>query len=160
MHLEYGTVEVPTFAVIDLKDATISINGSGGDATLKIGEGNFTYSEKRNIEFVRDRGLLDNVREGDEEPIDVKIDAVWEFFSSSGSGIEGVEDAIKGVEGVTDSECNPYNCDITVSYESTCEGGSFTINLDQFYWEEFAYDIKAGTISISGKCNISRASRS
>ena len=36
--------------------------------TVKIGEGTLSYSEHRNVAFTRDRGLLDTVRNADDEP--------------------------------------------------------------------------------------------
>ena len=66
-------------ASADLKLATIKIKDGGtNEITVKVGEGNLTYTESRNIEYVRDRGNLDSVKLGDEEPMAVTLDAVWE----------------------------------------------------------------------------------
>jgi hypothetical protein len=71
---------------IDLKNAVINFKSGGTGSNVKtlevkIGEGNITWTEKRNMEYTLDRGQLDTVREGDEVPVDVKIDLVYEFLT-------------------------------------------------------------------------------
>jgi len=65
-------------AQVDLKRADISlVPGTGPVVKLKIGEGTLTYTEGRPIQYVKDRGLLDEVRLDKPVPLDVKIDAMW-----------------------------------------------------------------------------------
>ena len=82
---------------IDLKNATITFeDGTGTPNTLDItiGEGNLVWTEARNIEYVLDRGLLDEVREGDQIPVELTIDILWEFLTAvvSTAGIPSPED--------------------------------------------------------------------
>ena len=63
--------------------AEVTLDGQNS-LSIKIGEGNLTYSEKRGVEFTRDRGILDTVRGADDEPLDVSMDATWEWISSVG----------------------------------------------------------------------------
>jgi Na+-translocating ferredoxin:NAD+ oxidoreductase RnfG subunit len=49
---------------------------------ITIGEGNLTFDEKRALEYKKNRGKLDQVRLGDEDPIDVNMQFAWEFLSS------------------------------------------------------------------------------
>lgn len=150
--------ESPVFAQIDLKFATIVIKdggvGSGAESvTLKIGEGNLTFSESRTIEYTLDRGLLDEVREGDQVPVDVSFDVVWTDMKGG-----DVKKIIKG-EGYTSTDsdaCRPYACDIQVTYTpspSGC-GTPSTVTLPDFRWEKCDSDLRAGTLSFSGKCNV------
>jgi len=140
---------VPVYAQIDIKFAVITIT----TVEVTIGEGNLTYSEQRTIEYTLDRGLLDEVREGDEVPVDVSFDFTWTEMSGG-----TIKDAIVGNTGFTSSDadtCRPYACDIVVTYTPSPSGcGSATvITLPDFRWESIDHDLRAGTFSISGKCN-------
>jgi hypothetical protein len=161
----------PVFAQIDLKEVLIKlVDGSGTPVvyTVKIGEGNLTYTEARNIEYTLDRGLLDEVREGDQIPMDVSLDANWEYITggSDTSAIGTVEDFMKkrGVYASnvsTDSDsCRPYAIDILVEYEPNCVTvvrPQEDITLSDFRWESVAHDLRAGTLSFTGKCNVTEA---
>lgn len=159
-------------AQIDLKYCTIYIKDGGvGSAQqsleVKIGEGNLTYDEKKNMEYVRDRGNLDTVREGDKEPMDVRLDFTWEFLravSTTASGTPTIEDALKKrgeasawVSSSSDA-CEPYAVDIEVVYEPDCGGeAKETILLPDFRYTSLAHDLRAGTVSVTGQCNATDA---
>lgn len=152
-------------AQIDLKNATIKIKDAGSNnITVKLGDGNLTYSEKRNFKYVKDRGLLDTVRQEDEEPVEVKIDATWEFIKADSGDPPTIEDALKKrgeaaawVSTSTDP-CEPYAVDIEITYDPPCSGiDDETITLPDFRYETFEHDLKGGTFSISGKCNVVEA---
>lgn len=137
--------------------------GKVNEITVKVGEGTLTYSEKRNMEYTLDRGALDEVREGDEVPMDVKFDLVWEYIKGDGAGAPSVEDALKKIGDAstwrssdTDA-CKPYAVDVVVEYEPDCAGDPEEIVLPDFRWEALDHDLKAGTISCSGKCNATTA---
>ena len=137
------------FDQIDLKFAAFTINA----VELKIGEGNLTYSEKRTIEYTLDRGTLDEVREGDEVPVDVSFDLVWAEMSGG-----SIKDQITGKTGAVSSDtdaCRPYACDINIAFvplPSGC-GASSAVVLPDFRHEDLAHDMRAGTIAVTGKCN-------
>lgn len=66
----------------DFKNATVYIqDGSSPVNQLEVilGEGNLTYTERREVEYIRNRGVLNSAREGDEQPIEVSLDAEWEY---------------------------------------------------------------------------------
>lgn len=153
-------------AVIDLKNATITMQDATPSTplsvTLKLGEGTLQYTEKRNLEYKKDRGILDTVREGDQEPVDVKFDFNWVFLK--GDADTTIEDAIKRRGGAaawvsTDPDaCAPYAVDIVIVYTPPCAAiKKETITLSDFRWEQLDHDPKAGTISCTGKCNITQA---
>lgn len=152
------------FAVIDTKYCTIEVRGGGvgQKITIKLGEGTLTYDEKRNMEYRKDRGILDTVREGDEEPMDVRLDSEWEWIT--GDGDITAEDAMKrrgDAAAWTSSdadECAPYAVDLMVFYAPPCVADGETITLPDFRYETISHDLKAGTISFSGKCNAKEAS--
>jgi hypothetical protein len=128
---------------------------------VRVGEGNVTWTEKRPVVYVKDRGLLDTVREGDQEPVEVKLDMTWEFLTADTGEPPTVEDAMKrrgeAANWVTSSAdpCEPYAVDIVIEYVPPCTGTKMEIyTLHDFRWEELAQDLSAGSISVSGKCNV------
>ena len=165
------TIWKTVFAQIDLKHCTIRISdGAGAYIDVKIGEGNLSYTERRTIEYTLNRGLLDEVREGDQVPMDVSLDAVWEYISGSAgsSGIPSIEDALKRRGAAaswisTDSDaCRPFAVDVSILHRPRPAGcGDYEdIVLSDFRVEELSHDLRAGTISATGKCNITDAASS
>ena len=164
----------PVFFQIDLKDVTLKIRDGAtptpNEIEIKIGEGNLTYSENRNIEYTLDRGLLDEVRKGDEVPMDVSFDFVWEFIkgsSASAGAPPTIEDALKNTGQAaawvsTDPDtCRPYAVDIILEHVPSCGAGSDaeqeTITLPDFRYETLDHDLRAGTIAVTGRCNAEEA---
>jgi hypothetical protein len=156
----------PVYAQIDLKDCVISIlDGTAGtsqnELVVKIGEGNLTYSERKNIEYVKDRGNLDVVREGDQEQLELRIDAVWEYIEEDTGETPTIEDALKQRGGASawasssSDACEPYAVDIEVVYTPDCSTGDVeTLIFPDFRYEQLDHDLRAGTISVSGHCNV------
>lgn len=131
---------------------------------VKLGEGNMTYSEKRNMEYVLDRGQLDTVKEGDDVPVDVKLDFTWEFLRASTGQFPTIEDVLKQrgeASGWTSSsadECEPYAVDIEIEYDPPCGGEEREIILLQdFRWEALDHDLKQAQVSVTGKSNVKEA---
>ena len=155
------------YAVIDLKDATITIiDGStpANELEVKIGEGNLTYSEKRNMQYILDRGALDEVREGDEVPVDVSMNFTWEYLRGS-VGTPTIEEALKNIgeaaawESSDADACRPYAVDIKILYKPTpvaC-GDQEVIILSDFRWEDLNHDLRGGAVAVTGKCNVTQA---
>lgn len=166
-----SAVEIAVLAKVNLKDAYIKLSDGASTPntlTIKVGEGNLTYSEKRTMEYSLDRGNLDDVREGDDVPMDVSIDLVWEYLigSSSTGAIGTVEDFLKRQNAYATNEstdadaCRPYSIDIVVEYMPNpfdC-GDKETITLPDFRYEDLSHDLSAGTISCTGRCNAKVAS--
>ena len=131
---------------------------------VTVGEGNMQYTEKRNIEYVRDRGRLDTVREGDEEPVEVRLDFTWEFIKADTGEVPTIEDAIKQrgeASGWTSSSadsCEPYAVDIEIYYNPPCSNAKDeVILLQDFRWEQLDHNARDGQISMTGKCNVKEA---
>jgi len=159
-------------AQIDLKECTIYLKDGGtGSAQqsleVKIGEGNLTYDEKKNMEYTKDRGALDTVREGDEEQMDVSFDFTWEFLkavSTTGAGTPTIEDALKQRGEASDwvssssDECEPYAVDVEIHYAPDC-GSELDeiITLPDFRYTSLAHDLRAGTVAVTGQCNATEA---
>lgn len=146
----------------------------GGDAItflpieleIKLGEGNFTYDETREIEFIRDRGLIDTYREGDEQPMDVAFDFTWEFIKAIvGSGTPTIEEALKQtgeasvwVSSNTSDPCAAYVVDVEIVNAPNC-GGILAeiIRLPQFFYTQLSHDSDAASVSVTGQCNATQA---
>jgi hypothetical protein len=129
--------------------------------SIKIGEGNATYNEHRNVEFTRDRGSLDTVRTADEDPLDLSVDATWEWISSvASSGTPTAEDCVKKINEAAawattaDDDCQPYCVDVEIWNAPGC--GSIEDELlmfEEFYYETIDHDLRDGTINFAGRCN-------
>jgi hypothetical protein len=150
---------------IDLKFCTVKLKDGGSNSiTVKIGEGNITWQEKKNRTYYKDRGRLDTVRDGDEEPVDVKLDATYEFLKASTGDTPTIEDVLKNrgeavswVSSASDT-CEPFALDIEITYDPPCDDQEREIILiSDFRYETLDHDPKAGNISISGKANVTEA---
>lgn len=153
----------PSLIVATVDDQVINIFGR--QLEMKIGEGNLTYDEKRNMEYKKDRGLIDTVREGDEEPIDVRLDIQWEWLSSAGTDTQPTPEEVLKKEGLASTwltsaadVCEPYAVNIIIIYQPPCVTvDGEVITLRDYRWESLSHDLRAGTLSTSGKCNATRA---
>jgi len=145
--------------VIDLKKATIHIiDGVDNEIEIRIGEGNLIWKETRNRQYILDRGRLYAVRESDETAIDVSFAFTWDWLRSDDSVT--IEEALKQVGAaehwVTSGSdiCEPYAVDIQIENNNGCdEILDERITLSEFRYESLDHDLKAGTVSVNGKCN-------
>ena len=129
--------------------------------TVHIGEGNMTYSEKRKIKYVTDRGILNTVKLEEDQPLEAKLAYEWDFLTSSISeGIPTTEDVFKfrnlcaNWVSTSPDKCEIPCVDIVLYNTPPCNGVSAEqIILHMFRWEDLAHDPKAGTVDVTGKCN-------
>ena len=132
------------------------------EVVVKIGDGNLTYTENREMEYELDRGLLDTVKEGDQQPLDINIDFVYDFVSTgTGEAITPV-DALKGIRGAAEFTssssdlCEPYAVDIEIDHDpGNCAGiveKEVTLFPD-FRYDTLEYDLDEASISTTGRCN-------
>lgn len=129
--------------------------------TIKIGEGDLTWTESRELIYDRDRDLLDTVRLGQEQPVSVDLNFTFEYVTTeSGQNITPV-DALKqtgeATEWVSSSSdlCEPYAVDIYVIHNVPCgtdQDQDFLF--PDFRWESLDYSIADAAISVSGQCNV------
>lgn len=129
---------------------------------VKIGDGDLSWTESRELIYDLDRDLLDTVRLGEEQPVEVDLNFVFEFVSTeSGQQITPI-DAIKRIgeasEWVSSSSdlCEPYAVDIFVVHCLTCgtdEDEEFLFQ--DFRYESLEYSIQDASIAVSGRCNVS-----
>ncbi len=127
---------------------------------IKIGDGDFKYTEADQYKYDLDRGQLDTVRTGDDQPMEITMNFTFEHVKSgTGEAITPIE-ALKGInaaaEWVSSSAdlCEPYAVDVEVLNVPPCgTSGSDTYLFPDFRSEKRDYDIKNATIAVSGKCN-------
>lgn len=151
---------------IDLKNCVVKFkDGSTNSIEIKVGEGNAQWTEQKPRQYTLDRGLLSDVRDGDEVPVDVTLAFTWERVTNgSGSGATPSPiDALKQLGAASawvssDSDlCQPYCVDIEIVHTPPCSGNVETYLLQDFRYENLAYDLRAGTINVTGKCNVTEA---
>lgn len=130
---------------------------------VKLGDGNFTFTEKKPREYKKNRGFLDAVRNGDEDPLEVKLDFAWIFIKSSTGEAIMVEDALKqtgqAANWVTAGHdpCEPYCVTVRLIYVPPCPGvDNEIIDLAEFRYEELQHDAKTGMIACTAKCNLTK----
>ena len=127
---------------------------------VRIGEGNISWTEKQPIVYVKDRGLLDTVRRGDEEPLEVKFDATWVFIAWASGEPVTFEEALKNIGAASGwissaaDPCKPYSVNIVVIYTPPCTVEPETYQLQDFRYEDLGHDLKVGQIACTGKCNV------
>lgn len=149
-------------AIIDIKNCTFRIEGGGvGErTTIKLGEGTVSWTERKNREYLLDRGVIDTVRNGDQVPVDVSFQFRWVFLKSS-DATPSIKEALTQTGAAADwtssatDTCEPYAVDIVIVHTPICDSDVIErITLPDFRYEEIAHDVKAGTLSVSGKCNV------
>ena len=129
--------------------------------TIKIGDGDLSWNETRDIIYDLDRDLLDGVRLGAQQPLTIDLAFVFEYITTESGKVITPIDAIKrqgeASEWVsTDSDlCNPYAVDILVEHDIPCG-----TDLDQdFLFQDFRYDdlnysIQDASVTVAGSCNV------
>lgn len=157
---------------IDLKNVTLKIKDDGSEEIeFKFDAGNFTYSDQVAHEYDLDRGTLDAVSLGDEIPVDVSFTGRYDYFEGDSSE-PTIRDALRQAgeasgwvstaTGISGQECTPYCTDLELTNTPTCNTGITnpieTMTFAQFRADNIAFDVDAGTVAITGKCNITAPS--
>jgi hypothetical protein len=129
---------------------------------IQIGEGNMTWTETKEYEYLRERGDLDTVKEADEQPVELSLEFVYDYIKTqSGQTITPV-DALKqsgeASEWVSSSSdlCEPYCVDILAKHCVPCGSDEDEdVLFTDFRYESLDYDLNEATIAVGGRCNVS-----
>lgn len=154
--------------IIDLKNCVITIEDGTSptpkSVEVKMKDGTLSWTETYNREYILEKGVLDTVRNGDQAPMDVSIDGMFEYFSSPvGSATPTPQEALKQtgeaddwVSADTGDSCAPYAVNIKVVHTPTCAATDSieTFLFPKFRIESLAGDFKDGSLKFSGKCNV------
>lgn len=140
-------------------DAVITFLAQQIEVTL--GDGNLTWTVNREMNYELDRGNLDTVREGDQIPLDVVLDSVYEFITTGTGETVSPYDAMNQVGGAAEwvssssDACEPYAVDIEVEHTASCGSAQTeTTLLPDFRYDTLDVDLDAATISFTGRCNV------
>jgi hypothetical protein len=127
---------------------------------IKIGDGNLTYTEANEYEYDLDRGVLDSVRAGDQVPLDLNLDFVYEYITTGTAETISPMDALKGIGGASgwvsssSDGCEPYAVDVEVVHTPLCTTQEIETTLfPDFRSESREPDLGEAAVSVSGRCN-------
>lgn len=150
-----------------INDEVINIMDSN-TVEVTIGDGNLTYSEQYNYEYHLNRGRLDDVTAGDEAPMEVSFDFVWEYLSGDNStgAVPTIEEALKNTGNASgwvtsdrEDVCRPYAVDLELLYTPPCGSGDKELYIfPDFRPERFDHDLSGQSVTCSGKCNAQQPS--
>jgi len=154
-------------ARIDLKHTTVTLRDGStvpNEVEVGIGEGNFTWTETIEYEYLPDRGNLDDVIEGDQQPVSVDFQFKFTYLkSAAGALTPSVYEALRKIGNAASwvssdpDACRPYAVDIFIEHTPDCPTGDNESYLfSDFRVETINPDIGGATVSASGRCNITR----
>jgi len=128
---------------------------------IKVGDGNITYTEHKTHDYLLDRGDLDTVREGNQVPMDVKLECVYEHITQGTSEPVSPMDALKGTGGAVEwvsasaDPCEPYAIDVIVLHTPPCgTSQNERTTFPDFRADTKEVDFQKATIAVTGKCNV------
>lgn len=132
---------------------------------IRVGEGTLTWSEKKPREYKKDRGILYEVRNADEEPMDVTMSFMYELLTASTGDPPTPSDVLKRRGEAADwlstasDQCSPYCVNIRLDHSPA---GCTTFEVERvvlpfFYYESLDHNPKEGMINVQGKCNAKEA---
>jgi hypothetical protein len=135
--------------------------GEPNSIEITIGDGNMTWSEKSPVEFKKNRGILDEVRLADEEPMDVSFEFTFDFIKGDGTGTPTVGDALKRIgdasawKNASLVACRPncVNLAVTNNPENCAGTDDEVTEIHEFYNETLDPDPSGGQVSAAGRAN-------
>jgi hypothetical protein len=156
------TPAITTADGVPADDAVITFGGRALE--VKVGDGNLTFTENKEYNYDLDRGQLDTVREGNQVPMDVTFDFVWEFLTAIDGGTPTVRDALKQTGEASDwvssssDQCEPYCVDIEIEHAAPCaDTEDEIIILPMFRHDKLNQDISKAQVNATGRCNSTEA---
>jgi hypothetical protein len=144
----------------DLPMDTDVITFAPQEVEITVGDGDVTYSEKNEYLYDLDRGSLDTVREGDDQPLEVTLDFVYEHITTGTSEDISPMDALKrkgGASGWVSSaadQCEPYAVDIEIYHTVPCGTNQDEVTVfPDFRSDQRDVSFNDAVISVTGRCN-------
>jgi hypothetical protein len=126
---------------------------------IKVGEGDLKYTENPTYQYFLDRGILDTVRLGDDTPMNVDLNFVFEHITTGTSETIAPMDALKQINGAAEwvtsatDQCEPYSVDLIVEQVPPCGTNEFDIfTFPDFRADKREASFKDANIAISGRC--------
>jgi hypothetical protein len=163
-----GTSEAPTVALTispalgaGTYTATGAVTISNQQLEISVGEGDVKWTSGTKYIYDLDRGHLDDVRQGDDEPLEVAMNFTFvHITSASGEAVTPIE-ALTQAGAASDwvsydaDQCQPYAVGVLIQNDPNCsqeEWESYLFPL--FRSEKREFNIKTANIAISGHCNV------
>jgi hypothetical protein len=139
---------------------TAVITFASQEVEIKVGDGDVTYTENTEYIYDLDRGDLDTVREGDQVPMDVSFDIVYEHITTGTGETIAPMDALKRKGSATEwvssatDKCEPYAVDIEITHTPPCGTSETEVTtFPDFRSEGREVSYADSVVSISGRCN-------
>ena len=142
-------------AVINIKYVTMEIqDGLGASVEVTFDAGNLSWDEGFTWEYILNRGRVGAsngaaVREGDEIPLSLNFQGRFSFYKSVGDvkpwEILTNDRGAGTYTGTDTTNCAPYAVNILLSNVPGCAG--------DFRPDTLSFDVRAGTVSVVGRCN-------
>ena len=154
---------------ITLTPALANFVGNGANTVLtflpqqieiRVGDGDLSWTEAREVLYDLDRDILDDVRLGPEQPLELNAAFVFEW-ASTGTGetispidaIKRINDAAEWVSSDSD-QCRPYAIDVVVDHVVPCgTNQDQRFSFEDFRWDSLEYSIQDAAITLTGRCN-------
>ena len=127
---------------------------------IRIGDGDLSWTEAREVLYDLDRDILDDVRLGPEQPLELNAAFVFEW-ASTGTGepvspidaIKRINEAAEWVSSDSD-QCRPYAIDVVVDHVVPCgTNQDQRFAFEDFRWDSLEYSIQDAAITLTGRCN-------
>jgi hypothetical protein len=155
-----STTVTVTETVKGVRDNIKTLTFASQEVEIKVGDGDVTYTENSEYNYDLDRGDLDTVREGDQVPMDVSFDIIYEHITTGTSETISPMDALKQkgsavewVSAATD-KCEPYAVDVEITHDPPCGTSQTEVTtFPDFRSESREVSFSDSTISVSGRCN-------
>ena len=131
---------------------------------IQLGDGNLTFTETVERIYDRDRGILDTVRNGDEQPLEINLEFTYVFVTQETAKVVTPVDALKQLGDAAEwvssdtDQCAPYAVDLELRHCLPCgtEEDELLV-FNDFRYETLEYDLQEATIAVSGRCNVTDA---
>lgn len=154
---------------ITFTPALANFTGNGANTVLtflpqqieiRVGDGDLSWTEAREVLYDLDRDILDDVRLGPEQPLELNAAFVFEW-ASTGTGetispidaIKRINDAEEWVSSDSD-QCRPYAIDVIVDHVVPCgTNQDQRFAFEDFRWDSLEYSIQDAAITLTGRCN-------
>lgn len=153
----------------NLRDGVLVINDGGGSPetlTIAVDEGDIRIEEVSNAVEVLDRGVLDHVREGDQEPVTVEFSLKFqEFIADTGAASPTPYEALRKIGNAsawasTRGVGEKYCLNLIFTIASPAGAPNEVVTLADFYHTRIAFAEGAdyNTLSVSGRAWITTPS--
>ncbi len=142
-----------------INDAVITVTGR--TLEINVGDGNITHGEKKEYNYDLNRGKIDTVRQGNDVPMDVAMNFVYDFIKAASADTSPTpEEALKNIgkaagwKSSSSDACEPYAVDLEIEHTPICAGvDKERVTLSDFRYESLDHDPREASISATGRCN-------